>query len=94
MRKIVLAAVFATVSGITGASLAPAAFAQGRYCTNVDPLSGTCRSWGSTGGLGERGCTNVDPLSGGCRSWGSASGQLGRGCTNVDPLSGTCRSWR
>jgi hypothetical protein len=46
MRKIVLAAIFAAVSGITGASLAPAAFAQGRNCTNVDPLTGTCRSWG------------------------------------------------
>jgi hypothetical protein len=48
MRKIVLAAIFATVSGITGASLAPTVFAQGRNCTYVDPVTGTCRSWGST----------------------------------------------
>ena len=47
MRKIVLAALFATVSSITGASLTPAAGFGGQACTWTNS-DGTCRIWGSS----------------------------------------------
>jgi hypothetical protein len=94
MRKIVLAAVFAIVSGITGASFAPVAYAQAGTCTNVDPLTRQCKSW-DTYGTSRSGsvCSSVNH-KGECTIWNSAGSLYsGRTCSSVDFYTKACRSW-
>jgi hypothetical protein len=91
MRTTVLAAIFAIVSGITVASLAPAAVAQSRSCASVDPFTGACRSWGSAGRGGST-CAFVDTFTGACKVWDSA-GRGGATCAFTDAFTGACKAW-
>ena len=91
MRKIVLAALFAIVSGITGVGLAPAAFALSGQCCKWTLSNGTCNMWGPCGGVGVQACswTNSD---GTCKMWGSPSRSLSQ-CCKWTLSNGTCNMW-
>jgi hypothetical protein len=93
MRKIVFAALFATVSGITGASLAPAAFAQSGQCCKWTSSDGTCKMWGSCGGVAGGQACKWTSSSGTCKMWGSPGGQFGGQCCKWTSSNGTCKMW-
>lgn len=91
MRKIVLAAIFAIVSSITGAILAPVAYAQ-VGCAKVSPVTGKCEAWGTSYAPGGSNCFRVSAITGQCESWNSGT-RTGYTCDGVDVVTGKCRSW-